>query len=575
MVAKPNGDAMTEQDAIKEQDHGYSSVTKPSEVETLLGALSEPGGASLVLANSDGRVLPVLVAEQVFGEYLLLDLTAIREVASELRGGHRFRLIGQAQGAMLRTPLLTIDNCQETDGRLQCRCDYPYELEVLQRREAFRARLRLGMEVGAILRCQEDETSSQGDLRDLSLQGCRLELPVGSANMLTTSAPLDIELCFLNGARFSIQGIPKHHQVDVERQVVSVGFQFMTPRTDQERQIWMFVGEIERESARQSSDRDDGKLRSKLFQIDPKAPAPVARRDAQVYATPMTKRLASVAGYLDSELLELRDQPQLHSVHLSRYADRLLALYDEDREALLFATRCLFQEARLVRHGLSVAVFLLDMTVRSKMPRDACKAIAACAMVHDLGKGLLPNELLQAPRLDEAQRAELHSHVERLEPSFETCQWLPSSIVRSVFREINERLDGSGYPAGLTGERLGELPRLAMVVDVVDAMRRDRPDRPAWKIKDVYRHLLDRPERFEQRWVKRYIRNFGLFPIGTLVRYESDQLAWVQEIDAQGQPARVQLTDAVKPPDRSLGEILQGESLLALGKPQEEVPLSM
>ncbi|MBK5929714.1 HD domain-containing phosphohydrolase [Halochromatium salexigens] len=566
---------MTEQDATTTRSDGYTSVSKPSEVEALLDSLSEPGGASLVLENNEAQVLPVLVAEQAFGEYLLLDMSAIREIASELRGGQPFRLLGQARGVMLRTPVLTLNDCQDAKGRLVCRCDYPYQLEVLQRREAFRARLRLGMEVGAILRHAEEGTSAQGDLRDLSLGGCQLEMPVASASMLASSAPLEIELCFPNGMRLSIQGTPKHHQVDVERQVVSVGFAFTRIDTEPERQLWMFVGEIEREAARQSSGGSDGRLRSKLFQIDPKAPVPVARRNAQVYATAMTKRLASVAGYLDAQLLELRDQPQLYSTQLSRYTDRLLALYDEDREALLFATRCLFQEARLVRHGLSVAVSLLDLTTRSKMPRDACKAIAACAMVHDLGKALLPNELLQAPRLDEAQRAELHGHVARLEPCFESCQWLPSSVVKSVFKEINERLDGSGYPTGVSGDQLGELSRLAMVADVVDAMRRDRPDRPAWKIAAIYRHLLDHPERFDQRWVKRYIRAFGLFPIGTLVRYESGQLAWVQEVDTQGQPARVQLADAVKPPDSSLGEILQGEALLALGNPVEELPLSI
>lgn len=556
-----------------DQEDGYTGVTKPSEVETLLNTLSEPGGASLVIEGSDGRVLPVLVADQAFGEYLLLDISAIREVG--LQRGQPFRLLGQAQGGMLRTPVLTLDGCQDINGRLHGRCEYPLYLEVLQRRESFRARLRLGMEVGAILRHEEDGTSSQGDLRDLSLNGCQLEMPVASANLLASSAALAIELYFPNGAHLSIHGMPKHHRVDVERQVVTVGFEFVRANIEQERQLWMFVREIERESARQSSGRSEGMLRSMLFQIDPKAPPTVARRNALVYATAMTKRLARVAGYLDAQLLELRDQPRLYSTQLSRYTDRLMALYDEDREALLFATRCLFQEARLVRHGLSVAVALLDLTIRSKMPREACKAVAACAMVHDLGKALLPDALLQAPQLDEQQRAELHGHVAHLEHSFETCQWLPSSVIRSVFREINERLDGSGYPAGLSGDQLGELPRLAMVADVVDAMRRDRPDRPAWKVAGIYRHLLDHPERFDQRWVKRYIQAFGLLPIGTLVRYESGQLAWVQGLDEQAQPSQVQLTDAVKPPDSSLGEVLRGEALLALGKPVEELPLSI
>jgi HD-GYP domain-containing protein (c-di-GMP phosphodiesterase class II) len=317
-------------------------------------------------------------------------------------------------------------------------------------------------------------------------------------------------------------------------------------------------------------------LRSLLFQTDPKAPPPIARRNAQRYPTPMTKRLARVAGYLDAQLFELQTQPRVDPVQLSRHTDRLLVLHDEDREALLFAVRCLYQEASLVRHGLSVAVHLLDLATQRRMPRDACKAVAACAMVHDMGKAFLPEELLKAPALDEQQRDELHTHVARTRPALESCHWLSASIVQSVVMEINERLDGSGYPAGLAGDRLGELSRLAMVVDVVDAMRRDRADRPVRRVSEIYRHLLDHPEQFDQHWVRRYIQTYGLTPIGALVRFESGDLAWVQRLNASGQPSEVQLTEAVKPPDVDLGEVLSGEALSSrLGRPLEEVPLSL
>ncbi len=556
---------------MKEPQDGYTRVQKPSEIESLLGQLSEPGGASLVLEDSDGKAMPVLVADQLFGDHLLLDISAIRELAGPLQRGRSFRLIGEAQGMLLRTPLLVVRSCAEQQGRLRCRCDYPFHLEVLQRRQFFRARLRLGMEVGVILRDQEEAATCQGDLKNLSLDGCMIEVPISSANMLASSQPLEVELCFPDGTRFAIQGFAKHYTTDLERQVMRVGLKFIAPNVEQERQLWLFVREIEREAARQSASGGEGLLRSLLFQTDPKSPPLVARRNAQRYATPMTKRLARIAGYLDAQLLELPSDRNLDSVQLSRHADRLLVLHDEDRAAVLFAVRCLSQEAALVRHCLAVAVHLLDLASLSKMPRDACKAIAACAMVHDFGKAFLPDSMLSAPELDHEQRALVQTHVAQLKPSFEGCQWLSRSVLKSIVMEINERLDGSGYPLGLTGDQLGELSRLAMVVDVVDAMRRDRPDRPAWKVAQAYAQLVNQPERFDQRWVKRYIKVFGRLPIGTLVRFESGQLAWIQRLDAKGEPLQVQLTDVAKPPDISLGEVLRDEAVRKLGRPVEEV----
>jgi HD-GYP domain-containing protein (c-di-GMP phosphodiesterase class II) len=560
---------------MKQPHDGYTRVQKPSEIETLLGQLSEPGGASLVMEGADEKALPVLVADQVFGDHLLLDISAIRELAGPLKRGQPFRLVGESKGMMLRTPVLVMTACEQAQGRLQCRCDYPFYLEVLQRRQYFRAKLRLGMEVGAILRDQEESATSQGDLKNLSLDGCMVEVPTSSANMLSSSEPLEIELCFPDGTRFAIKGVAKHYSTDVERQVLRVGLQFDTPNVEQERQLWLFVREIEREAARQSASGGDGLLRSLLFHIDPKSPPPVARRNAQRYATPMTKRLARIAGYLDAQLLELPNDRQLDSVQLSRHADRLLVLHEEDREAVLFAARCLSQEAALVRHCLTVAVQLLDLATLSKMPRDACKAVAACAMVHDFGKAFLPDSIRKAPELDQEQRAVMTTHVAQLKPCFERCQWLSNSVLKSVVMEINERLDGSGYPLGLSGDQLGELSRVAMVVDVIDAMRWDRPDRPAWSLAEIYAQLADEPGRFDQRWVKRYIKVFGALPIGSLVRFETGQLAWIQRLDSKGQPRQVQLTDSARPPDDALGEVLRDEAVLQLGKPLEEVVVSL
>lgn len=555
-------------------DDGYVRVTTPAEMEEMLLRLSQPGGASLQLDAAESHPFPVLVVEQVPGEHLWLDISAIREVAPELKRGTAFRLLGQSRDQMLRTPPLAMSECQEQGGRLLCRCPYPTSLEVLQRRASFRARLRLGMEVGAIVRGDDSETSLQGDLKDLSLEGCQLELPLSGAGFLADADLVEIELCFLNGTRFVIPAKPRHRQADPERQALRVGMQFVAPSGDQERQLWHFVREIERESTRQGEGSESSLLPSLLFQTDLTAPAPVSRRNVSPYATPMARRLARIAGYLDAQLLEIKQGGRLDSVQLSSFADRLLGLHAEDREALLFATCCLYNEPLLVRHGLGVAVHLLDLASTGPLPRDVRKALVACAMVHDLGKALLPAELLEARDWGAPQREALAAHVEVMRERLGACHWLASGVVQAVVMRINERLDGSGYPEGLSGEQLGELTRLASVVDVVEAMRRDRPDRPAWAISDIYRHLLSHPGQFDARWVKRYLKHFGVMPIGTLVRFPGGELGWVQRLDGMGRLAQIQLTERAEAPGEALGEVLRGERLERLGEVAEVLAVS-
>lgn len=160
----------------------------------------------------------------------------------------------------------------------------------------------------------------------------------------------------------------------------------------------------------------------------------------------MADRLAPCAAWLDNQMLTLRQGHSIDGAQSSRQADRLLDLQEEDREALLFATRCLDREPLLVRHGLGVAVHLLDLARAEAMPRALCKALAAAAMVHDLGKALLPRDLLALPVLDARQHRWLQGHVPLLQQRLGDCGWISPPVLEAVVGDINERLDGSGYP---------------------------------------------------------------------------------------------------------------------------------
>ncbi|MCE9682810.1 HD domain-containing phosphohydrolase [Halomonas alkalisoli] len=551
----------------------FVRVGNPADIESLLDALIQPGGASLLLDQPESTPLPVVLMEQVPAKSLVMDITAVREIGGELKRGLAFRLLGQIQGKIVRTPLLKTVDSEIVDGRVVFHCEYPLYLEEMQRREAFRARLRLGMEVGAILRGEAGATV-QGDLKDLSQQGCQLELPASAATLLSSAAPIEIELCFPNGTRFVVKATACHTVADSDRQTMRVGFRFEGCNAEQERKLWFFVHEIERESLRHAEEADVGRRPSMLFQGQAAASVRVGRRNLLSYPTPMARRLTRVAGYLDAQLLELQQGGGIDSIQLSRHADMLLMLADEDMEALLFATRCLGREPLLVRHGLAVAVHILALANGSTVPRDVRKALAASAMVHDLGKGLVPGELLSATSLDAGGYAKLQAHVPLLMKALSGCQWLSAGVAKAVVEGVNERLDGSGYPAGHDGGHLQELSRMSAVVDVVDAMRRDRADRPAWRIDAVYRHLLSHPGQFDPRWVKRYIQRFGLRPIGSLVRFANGDMAWIQRLDQQGKPFQVQLTDALEPPGEALGEVLRGNVIARLGEPIEEIPIS-
>jgi HD-GYP domain-containing protein (c-di-GMP phosphodiesterase class II) len=69
---------------------------------------------------------------------------------------------------------------------------------------------------------------------------------------------------------------------------------------------------------------------------------------------------------------------------------------------------------------------------------------------------------------------------------------LPIQYLRSALDipyHHHEKWDGTGYPLGLKGEQIPLTARIFAVVDVWDALRSDRPYRPAWPVEKVIEHI--------------------------------------------------------------------------------------
>jgi PAS domain S-box-containing protein len=130
---------------------------------------------------------------------------------------------------------------------------------------------------------------------------------------------------------------------------------------------------------------------------------------------------------------------------------------------------------------------------------DDLRLLRLAATVHDLGKITVPAEILSKPtRLSEAEFAIIKRHSEAgwelLEPA-----GLPASVTDAVLQH-HERLDGSGYPAGLEDEEIGEFGRIIAVADVVEAMSSHRPYRPAIGVEPALEEIEEgRGVRFDER----------------------------------------------------------------------------
>ncbi len=123
------------------------------------------------------------------------------------------------------------------------------------------------------------------------------------------------------------------------------------------------------------------------------------------------------------------------------------------------------------------------------------------ALLHDMGKMAIPDEILQKPGpLNELEWEKMRQHPQHAYDMLSPITYLHPALVIPFCH--HERWDASGYPRGLRGEEIPLVARLFSIVDVWDALRSDRPYRKKMPSKEVVRYLREKSDQlFDPRLV--------------------------------------------------------------------------
>ncbi len=112
------------------------------------------------------------------------------------------------------------------------------------------------------------------------------------------------------------------------------------------------------------------------------------------------------------------------------------------------------------------------------LSKEQIEGLQMAGLIHDVGKILVPAEILSKPgRLTEIDFSMIETHPKVGYDILKTIEF-PYPVAQIVIQH-HERMDGSGYPAGLTGKEILLEARILAVADVVEAIASHRPYRPA------------------------------------------------------------------------------------------------
>jgi HD-GYP domain-containing protein (c-di-GMP phosphodiesterase class II) len=204
------------------------------------------------------------------------------------------------------------------------------------------------------------------------------------------------------------------------------------------------------------------------------------------------------------------------------------------------------------QHSMNVCIFAVALGRQMHLNREQLNNLGLCGMMHDMGKMVIPPEILNKPgRLTDDEMRIMESHTEQGRRILIDSRDMYSGAI-DVAHMHHERMNGTGYPRKLTGEHITPFAQMVAVVDVYDAITSDRPYKKGKSHLDAIKILTDisTEGHLNSQLSMKFIACLGIYPAGSLVELISGEVGLVLHANpkARLKPTILILRDANKQP---------------------------
>jgi putative nucleotidyltransferase with HDIG domain len=180
-------------------------------------------------------------------------------------------------------------------------------------------------------------------------------------------------------------------------------------------------------------------------------------------------------------------------------------------------------------HSMAVCALMVSLGRQLGMDENSAREIGLAGMLHDMGKAMMPLEVLNKPaKLTDDEYAIMKTHPQHGYELLLEGKGV-SEVALDVTLHHHERPDGKGYPHGLSGDALTRVVRMGAVCDVYDAITSNRPYKSGWDPAESIARMASWAGQFDNDIFQAFVRSLGIYPIGSLVRMRSGRLGVVVE----------------------------------------------
>ena len=245
------------------------------------------------------------------------------------------------------------------------------------------------------------------------------------------------------------------------------------------------------------------------------------------------KMLYGNAKSLQSKILgAVQTGESISASAIQETTDAMVDSIFRNQDALACLSRLRSKGDYVLEHALNCSILMTIFAKHLKLDRDVIEQLALGAFLHDIGKVLLPNDILnKSTALSTQEVSIVRSHVNLGAKILEDTPHV-SHMVMSVLKEHHERLNGKGYPKQLKGSDISKYGRMMAIVDSYDAMTSDKCYQKAMHPIAAFKALVqESSDAYDEELVERFIQCLGVYPIGTLVQLNSGKIGLITQLN--------------------------------------------